>query len=186
MASLKSFVIRHGPPLVPWDSLDYPGLVGLLRQEYDPCANKAFLEKSVDRQALRRLQIRAIYSSSLLRAVDTAGFFAGLLNVNVYKLPELNELLFGGLPESVYNQGADAVRQYLFSKSLEANIVSRLKSITPLLTENVLFVSHGFLMQLLFMRLFCRDAGVLQQGNRFTHYLAGFDCISGNPVSLMQ
>lgn len=173
----ESIMIRHSAYKVDWTELDREELEKLLRHEKDPGIDEEKLEEQLDGQKLRNQNFTKIYTSPLKRARQTAEKISEVLDIPVEKKEELKEHSFQGVPEKVFQEGSEAVRQYLLDrtkgKSVETDFMQDKAG------ENILVISHGFKMRNFHRELFDSEFSGLRDDQSFRNYLTGFDLGEG-------
>jgi len=182
----RSFIIRHCKTEESWDNLPYDQLIKLIRQETDPDLDMPFLKEQLDISKVKKLKLNSIYSSPSKRAVQTARAISSIINVPVRIIPELQEIRFDTIPKDIYLAGKEEIRSFLFNKTVKSYADLKIKKIFSLLDDNVLVITHGFLMRIIYSRLFNVDINSLIKNKLFTNYLSGFECMSGKGVSLLK
>lgn len=179
-----SIMIRHSAYQVDWTELDREELEKLLRHEKDPGIDEEKLEQQLDTEKLRDQNFTKIYSSSLKRARQTAEKLSEVLDIPVEEKEELKEHRFKGVPEKVFQEGSEAVRQYLLDRTREKSVETDFTREQA--AGSVLVISHGFKMRNFYLEIFDGDFGILRNNRRFRNYLTGFDFSKGVFASLNQ
>lgn len=173
----ESIMIRHSAYQVDWTELDREELEKLLSHDKDPGIDGEKLEEQLDKKKLREQNFQKIYTSPLKRARQTAEKISQLLDIPVEEKDELKEHRFDGVPEEVFREGNEAVRQYLLDKTQEKSVKTGF--LEEKSQENVLIVSHGFKMRNFHRELFDSDFSSLRDDRRFREYLTGFGVSEG-------
>ena len=180
----KSIIIRHSKTRKPWYTLRYNKLVQLIRQEYDPPIDSKFLKEKIDLGKLKNRKVSLIYSSPSKRAIQTARFISKIIKVPIKIIPELNEIKFEALPYTLYIQGKQKIRDYLFKKSTTKKI--KFNKIESIAKENAIIITHGFLMKKIYAKLYNINIGKLKDNDTLTDYISGFDSKSGKLISFIS
>ncbi|MFB6241483.1 MAG: histidine phosphatase family protein [Candidatus Nanosalina sp.] len=180
----ESIMIRHSAYKVDWTQLKKEELEKLLRHEKDPGIDEEKLEEQLDKEKLRDQNFTKIYTSPLKRARQTAEKISGVLDIQVEEKEELKEHSFDGVPEEVFREGSEAVRQHLLDKtwvkSVETDFMENKAG------ENILMISHGFKMRNFHRELFDSDFRDLRDDRRFREYLTGFAIREGETRDLRE
>lgn len=173
-----SIIIRHSKTPKPWNTLPYEELVALLHQKDDPSIDKDFLKALLDPKKVQNLGVKKIVCSPVRRAQETAEFCAEILGLPIEVEESLRELIIE-LPKEVYDKGTPAVREYLVRKTetMEREVN---------LPQEALIVTHGFLMRIIYLKLFGGSFENFISDPRFTEYLQGFNVETGELASLQN
>lgn len=180
----QSIMIRHAPYKVDWTELDRKELEKLLYHEKDPEVDKEKLNQQLDSRKLRTQEFTKIYTSPVKRAKQTAEKLSEILDVPVNEKEDLGELKFSEVPEKIFEEGNEAVRQYLLDKTKQKNVdTDFLENIGE---QKAVLVSHGFIMRKIHQELFETEFSSLRDNQMFRNYLTGFSLEDGDAVSLKQ
>lgn len=177
-----SIMIRHSAYKVDWTELDREELGKLLRHEKDPGIDEEKFEELLDIEKLQRKDFEKIYTSPLKRARQTAEKISEILDIPVEEKEELHEYSFEGVPEEVFQDGSEAVRQYLLDRTREKSVQTEF--LQKKIDEDVIIISHGFKMRKFYMEIAESVFENLRDDSKFREYLTGFDFETGDLVTL--
>lgn len=178
----ESIMIRHSAYKVDWTELDRKELGKLLSHEKDPGVDEQKLGKLLEREKLQEKEFEKIYTSPLKRARQTAQKISEILDIPVEEREELSEHRFDEVPEEVFREGSEAVRQYLLDRNQEKTVETEF--IQQKTDEKVIIISHGFKMRNFYQKMFEKPFQDLRDDRRFREYLTGFGIESGKKESL--
>ncbi len=178
----ESIMIRHSAYQIDWTQLNRAELEKLVSLETDPGVDREKLEEQLDTEKLEDQNFSKIYTSPLKRARHTAQKISEILKLPVEEKRELKELEFDEIPEKIFQKGDEAVRQYLLDRTRENS--AEIEFIREKKEEDVLMVSHGFKMRLIYQQLFEKNFKELRDDTKFREYLTGFNLETGETETM--